>query len=49
MINIIGLNLNQMSCAQLLKKFELEPNTIDFIGHAVALYSNDLFLDKPAI
>ncbi|CAD8060461.1 unnamed protein product [Paramecium primaurelia] len=44
-----GLNLNQMSCAQLLKKFELEPNTIDFIGHAVALYSNDLFLDKPAI
>ncbi|CAD8211614.1 unnamed protein product [Paramecium octaurelia] len=44
-----GLNLNQISCAQLLQNFELEPNTIDFIGHAVALYSNDSFLDEPAI
>jgi len=33
----------------LLKKYELEPNTIDFIGHAVALYTNEVFLDKPAI
>lgn len=32
-----------------MKKFELEPNTIDFIGHAVALYTNDGFLDRPAI
>jgi Rab GDP dissociation inhibitor len=32
-----------------MKKYELEPNTIDFIGHAVALYSNDNFLEKPAI
>lgn len=33
----------------MVKKFELETNTVDFIGHAVALYTNDLFLDKPAI
>lgn len=33
----------------ILKKYELEPNTIDFIGHAVALYTTDDFLPRPAI
>ena len=32
-----------------IKKFSLEPNTVDFVGHAVALYTNDDFLEKPAI
>lgn len=27
-----------------LQHFELEDNTIDFIGHAVALNTNDLYL-----
>ena len=31
------------------KKFKLEDNTIDFLGHAVALYTNDQFLNQPAI
>ena len=31
-----------------IKKFGLEPNTVDFVGHAVALYTNDDFLDKKA-
>ncbi|MBO6244095.1 MAG: hypothetical protein J6O41_06005 [Clostridia bacterium] len=31
------------------KKYSLEPNTIDFVGHAVALYTNDDYLDKKAI
>jgi Rab GDP dissociation inhibitor len=31
------------------KKFGLETNTIDFIGHAVALYTNDDFLEHPAV
>ena len=31
------------------KKYSLEENTIDFIGHAVALYTNDDYLDKRAI
>lgn len=44
-----GMNLNQMTFAQLIKKFELEPNTVDFVGHAVALYTNDSFLDKQAM
>ena len=30
------------------KKYSLEENTIDFIGHAVALYTNDAYLDKKA-
>ena len=33
----------------LVKKFDLEENTIDFIGHAVALYTNDDFINRPAI
>jgi Rab GDP dissociation inhibitor len=32
----------------LFKKFKLEDNTIDFLGHAVALNSDDSYLDKPA-
>ena len=32
-----------------IKKFSLEPNTVDFVGHAVALYTNDDFLEKKAI
>ena len=31
------------------KKFKLEENTIDFLGHAVALFRDDDFLDQPAI
>ncbi len=33
----------------LVKKFGLETNTVDFIGHAVALYTNDDFLEGPSI
>ena len=29
-----------------IKKFWLEPNTVDFVGHAVALYTNDDFLEQ---
>ena len=31
-----------------IKKYKLEPNTVDFVGHAVALYTNDDFLEKKA-
>ena len=27
-------------------KFGLEPNTVDFVGHAVALYTNDDFVEQ---
>ena len=39
----------QAPFADVVKKFGLEVNTIDFIGHAVALYTEDSFLSKPAI
>lgn len=30
------------------KKFKLEDNTVDFLGHAVALHRDDDYLDQPA-
>lgn len=34
---------------ELAKEYSLEKNTLDFIGHAVALYTNDSFLQRPAL
>jgi Rab GDP dissociation inhibitor len=28
--------------------YKLEPNTIDFLVHAVALHTSDKYLDEPA-
>ena len=35
--------------ADLYKKFKLEDNTIDFLGHSVALHRDDSYLERPAI
>jgi len=43
------LNLFAESFKTLAKKFDLEDNTVDLIGHALALHTNDDFLQKPAI
>jgi len=32
----------------LIKKFDLSTNMVDFIGHAVALYTDDTFIERPA-
>ena len=32
----------------MFEKFGLEPGTVDFIGHALALYTDESYLDKPA-
>lgn len=37
-------DLANMNFNELVAKFKLEDNTMDFIGHAVALYTNDDFL-----
>jgi Rab GDP dissociation inhibitor len=34
---------------ELITKFSLEPNTVDFLGHAVSLYIEDSFMSQPAI
>lgn len=44
-----GLDLNKETFAALIKKFDLSTNMIDFIGHAVALYTDDNFIQRPAI
>jgi len=44
---LIGIDLNKSPFKDLLKYYELETNTIDFIGHALALYTDDSFLELP--
>jgi len=44
-----GFDMNKVPMANIFKYWELEKNTIDFIGHAIALYYNDDFLKRPAI
>lgn len=31
------------------RKYGLEDNTVDFIGHALALYLDENYLDEPAL
>ena len=38
-----------LSFRQWIGEFSLEENTIDFVGHAVALHTDDEFMDSPAI
>jgi Rab GDP dissociation inhibitor len=44
-----GLDLYKEPFAALIKKFDLSTNTVDFIGHAVALHTDDSFIQRPAI
>ena len=43
-----GMNVNT-SFRDVIKQFGLEFNTVDFIGHAIALYSDNNFLEDKAI
>lgn len=43
------LNPHKDNFGAIVKFFKLDDNTIDFIGHAIAMYTNDDFLYKPAI
>ncbi|KAE8692696.1 Guanosine nucleotide diphosphate dissociation inhibitor [Hibiscus syriacus] len=44
-----GLDLNVVTAKELISYYGLEDNTIDFIGHALALYSDDSYLDQPVM
>ncbi|XP_058081761.1 guanosine nucleotide diphosphate dissociation inhibitor At5g09550-like [Magnolia sinica] len=44
-----GLDLNKVTTRQVISKYGLDDNTVDFIGHALALHSNDNYLDEPAL
>ncbi|KAH9984644.1 rab GTPase activator [Russula compacta] len=43
-----GLNLDIDTMRTVYQTFGLEPGTQDFIGHAMALYLDDDYIDKPA-
>ncbi|XP_071705530.1 guanosine nucleotide diphosphate dissociation inhibitor At5g09550-like [Rutidosis leptorrhynchoides] len=44
-----GMDVTKVPARDLTKKYGLDDNTVDFIGHALALYRNDSYLDQPAI
>jgi len=41
-----GLNLSQATMRQVYDKYGLEPSTRDFIGHSMALYTTDEYIDQ---
>ncbi|KAK5072280.1 Rab GDP dissociation inhibitor alpha [Exophiala xenobiotica] len=42
-----GLNLNQCTMKEVYDKFGLEATTRDFIGHSMALYQSDEYINNP--
>ncbi|ONH90692.1 hypothetical protein PRUPE_8G069400 [Prunus persica] len=44
-----GLDLNKVTAREVITKYGLEDDTIDFIGHALALHIDDSYLDEPAM
>ncbi|XP_051146717.1 guanosine nucleotide diphosphate dissociation inhibitor At5g09550 [Andrographis paniculata] len=44
-----GMDLGTVTARELIGKYGLEADTIDFIGHALALHSSDSYLDQPAM
>ena len=44
----IPYDLDRMTSRELFNAFGLEPNTVDFIGHALALQTDESYLDRPA-
>ncbi|KAL6959442.1 hypothetical protein U1Q18_039593, partial [Sarracenia purpurea var. burkii] len=44
-----GLDLNKVTARDVISKYGLDDDTVDFIGHALALHIDDSYLDKPAM
>ncbi|KAK4387861.1 Guanosine nucleotide diphosphate dissociation inhibitor 1 [Sesamum angolense] len=44
-----GLDLTRVTTRELIAKYGLDDNTVDFIGHALALHRDDRYLDEPAL
>jgi len=44
-----GLDLTRITAKELFTKYGLDDNTVDFIGHALALYRDDHYLCEPAL
>jgi len=44
-----GLDANKVTNKQAFDHFGLKPDTIDFVGHAMALHNNDGYINEPAL
>ncbi|RXH74183.1 hypothetical protein DVH24_028904 [Malus domestica] len=44
-----GMNLTRVTTRDLIAKYGLDDNTVDFIGHALALHRDDRYLNEPAL
>jgi hypothetical protein len=44
-----GLDLTRVTTRELIAKYGLSEDTVDFIGHALALHRDDRYLDEPAL
>eukprot|EP00824_Muranothrix_gubernata_P004249 TRINITY_DN15422_c0_g1_i1.p1 TRINITY_DN15422_c0_g1~~TRINITY_DN15422_c0_g1_i1.p1 ORF type:complete len:444 (-),score=95.95 TRINITY_DN15422_c0_g1_i1:37-1368(-) len=44
-----GLDLRKIPMREVFRHFNLSDNTIDFIGHGLALHRDDSYLNKPAL
>ncbi|CAD5178610.1 unnamed protein product [Musa acuminata subsp. malaccensis] len=44
-----GLDLTRVTTKEFISKFGLDDNTVDFIGHALALHRDDRYLNEPAL
>ncbi|KAK3684486.1 Rab GDP dissociation inhibitor alpha [Vermiconidia calcicola] len=44
-----GMNLSQVSMRQVYDKYGLEASTRDFIGHSMALYETDEYMEKKGV
>lgn len=42
------IDVEKQNMSEVYKHYKLESNTIDFLGHAVALHTTDEYLDQPA-
>ncbi|KAI5307200.1 54S ribosomal protein L4 mitochondrial [Ascosphaera pollenicola] len=44
-----GMNLSQCTMKEVYDKFGIEDSTRDFIGHSMALYQSDEYINKPGV
>jgi Rab GDP dissociation inhibitor len=44
-----GMDLSKVPMIEVYKKFGVDQNTIDFLGHSVALFTTDDYLNQPAL
>jgi len=44
-----GMDLNKLPMKDVYAKYGVEENTIDFLGHAIALHHQDTYLYEPAL